>query len=87
MDDRSKVVVTSLRIALLVWLVALFALVFVLLRDLGIERGAPLTYRELVDAAFDFKYFAAVLMIGVVGFFWILRVPSTASSDKALKRQ
>lgn len=67
MDERQRLVVKGFTISFAIWLLILFFLVFVFLRDLSDERGETLSYEELFDVALDFKYFFAVLFVGVVG--------------------
>lgn len=42
----------------------MFILIHVFIRDVGEERGQPLSNDELLDVALDFKWFFAVLSVG-----------------------
>lgn len=67
MEKRQRLVVTGFTISFTVWLLVLSFLLFSFLRDVSEERGAGFSYEELCEIALDFKYFFAVLFIGIVG--------------------
>lgn len=83
MENRQRVVVTGFTISFAVWLIVLSFLIYSFLRDLSEERGAGFSYEELREIALDFKYFCAVLFIGIVG----LSVLSAKQTNPIVKRK